>query len=321
MCKRIFVALLASLLAISLAGCQFAMEEGEKAKQDRMIGVSIRVYDPGEPDGINENGDIYWEVDEEERAEENVRLQMDGDDIYIEYPDNYYEKEIGEYYCYIRKAEGENGEIYNHHEQNWPGWVKTNIVVNDDGETYELDSAVYVCGDRFGNYEEPSYVSLHIDSIYQREDGSIYAQQDRAGVSGMIDGFIQKTETTTTVKTPDGETQEWGFSFNVQYVRVPELVSAKIIAFDENHAVISETVLDPEQQPEYGGYQYDYAIPERAAYLVLEEEGTDIDGKTVVTRTISDIPPKPNHALFTYYVPVGDGFARQCLVFAQNADQ
>ena len=77
------IALAALLIgAMLLGGCRFAMEDTADAGKDIMVGMSLRVYDPGEPDGVDGEGNVYWYPDDDE-ASEYVWDNMDGDDTYI----------------------------------------------------------------------------------------------------------------------------------------------------------------------------------------------------------------------------------------------
>lgn len=318
--RKQFVWLCAVLVAVlCLSGCRFAMEETTSGGKDRLIGVSLRVYDPGQPDGVGEDGEVFWNSDENERAqngEAQVRLQ--GDEFIVEYPEKSTAQEMGSYYSYMRRSTGENGDIHNEIEQNWPGIVQNHITVSGNSEVYEMDASVYLCGDLFAQGTTPSYATLFFDSVYQREDGSVYVVSDRAGMSGMLDGFSQETETTSTVTTPDGQSQEWGFRFRVELIRVPKLLSARVLAFDESNAVIEEIPLMHAEEGGSGGYFCRIVIPPEAAYLILEETSVDSQGQTCVTRTAANLPAQENEPLFPLRVPAGDGFALPCPVYSAS---
>lgn len=326
--KRITALAILLLAAALLGGCQFAMEEAEGLAQDTLCGVAVYVNNPGEPDEIDEEGNLYWYPDEDDAAEENVWENMDGDDAYIgqtgeeiELTEEEFkallggrstgisawsdEMELGKYYWYLYTEEKEYG-LTTGSEQNWPGEIdKTHIIVNDDGEGFELEGTVYLCGDL------PEYASLHFAPIYMRPDGSVYARREAAGVSGMIDGFSQTFTTETTVKNIDGGTEKRWSEIRVNVKQVKKTVSASILAFDAQHTLLSETTLVPEQE-EYG-WRCEYQIPDGAAYLLLEE--TKENGE--IQRACADISEDtdPNDSIFKYFIPNGDGFAVPCQVW------
>lgn len=324
--KRLVLLIMLLTVAVLLAGCSFAMDETEKNSQDILCGVAVYVDDPGEPDEIDEDGNLYWYADD--AADKNVWTEMDGDDTYIgrtgepvELTEEEFkallggesistgiwsdEMELGEYYWYLYTEENEYGTTTGS-EQNWPGEIdKTHMIVNDDGEGFELEGTVYLCGDL------PEYASLHFASIYMRPDGSVYAKKDAAGVSGQVDGFSQTFSTETTVKNIDGETEKRWSEVKVNVKQVEKTVSASILAFDVQHMLLAETVLVPEKE-EYG-WRCEYQVPEGAAYLLLEE--TKENGE--ILRACADVSPDadPHYSIFKYFIPNGDGFAVPCQVW------
>lgn len=323
--KMIALAILIAA-ALLLSGCdmRFAMDEPETDK-DIMVGMSLRVYDPGEPDGVDAEGNVYWYPDETD-VFESVWENMDGDDVYISHGETELTEEelkallggkpremlqdtdeypIGEYFYYAWKRTDELGTT-NGAEENWPGSVQSHITVNDEGEKLELDATVYLNSDTFGDY-----VSFHIDPIYQRKDGSVYCRRDLAGVSGHIDGFSQTVTEETKTTGIDGETDAYTMQFTVRYEHKQRLDKAVVFAFDAQHALLSETVLEP-APTQYGQYRCEYDPPHGAEYLLLEEHFAD----GTLARTSADLAAAtPANSLFTLYVPDGGYFAYPCYVF------
>ncbi|MDO4739282.1 MAG: hypothetical protein Q4A66_01305 [Eubacteriales bacterium] len=310
--KRVFALILLLAAALALSGCRFAMEETEaQNSRGRMVGMSLRVYDPGEPDGVDEEGNVYWLPTEEESmpqelTEEEFKALLGGGPRSDAPAKNEYP--IGEYYYYAWKRTDDLG-VTNGAEDHWPGSVQTHITVNDEGEKLELDAAVYLNSEAFGDF-----VSFHIDPIYERADGSVYCARDLAGVSGHIDGFSQTVTEETKTTGIDGEVESYAMEFTVRYEHKKQLREARVLAFDAQHNVLSESVLVPEET-EHGDLRCDYAPPEGAAYLLLEEHFAD----GAVARTSADLASaSPTLALFTVYVSDGGYFAYPCRVFLEE---
>jgi len=325
--KKIMALFLLLAAALLFAGCdsQFALDDPQTGK-DFMVGMSLRVYDPGMPDGVDEEGNAFWYADETDAAE-SVWQNMDGDDTYIshsganELTDEEFksllggkpremltdlqEYPIGDHFYYAWKHTDELGAT-NGAEVQWPGSVKSHITVNDDGEKYEVDAVVYLNSQSFGDY-----VSFYIDPIYQREDGSVYCRHDLAGVSGHIEGFSQTVTEEYKTTNVDGETESYTMQFSVRYEHKPQLDRAVVIAFDAQHNLLSETLLEP-ASAEYDSDRCEYAPPAGAAYLLLEEHFAD----GTLSRSSADLASAvPSNSLFTIYISDGGYFAYPCGVF------
>ena len=184
-----FALVLLLCAALLLSGCRFAMEETHSANEDVLVGMALRVYDPGEPDGYDDDGNAYWyntePENETELTPEQVKALMGGGPVDLTTGQNEYP--IGEHYCYITQTEDENG-VTNIAELSWPGKVNQHFTTTDTGEEFELDATVYLNSESFG-----SFVSFHLDPIYRRADGTLYSRHDLAGVSGHIQGFSQSS--------------------------------------------------------------------------------------------------------------------------------
>lgn len=303
--RKIAVFAMLLVVAFILGGCRFAMEEPEK-KKDVMVGISLRVEDPGEPDGYTEEGDAYWLPSEEESmpmelTEEEFKALLGGgmaNGMSGEYP-------IGEYYCYFWEKEDETG-VTNGCESSWPGTMSLHNIYTDTGEEHKIDAAVYINAESIGDF-----TSFHIDPIYRRADGTLYASHDIAGVSGHIDGFSQTVSEETSVTNVDGETETYKFTFAVRYEQAPEAQAVQVIAFDAQHNMLAVQAVAPEKD-EYGAYRCAYTAPENAAYVLLEEILSDGN----VKRTAADIGLANNgDVLFTFYVTDEGCFAYPCDVF------
>lgn len=308
--KKMMLAAVLLALAIGLCGCQFAMEEGASTGGDMLCGVALYVNDPGEPDGINEDGCVYWNssgeqddraMPERELSEEEIKALIAGKNI----GSGQDEMALGRYYYYLYRQENDYG-ITVGAEQNWPGKIeKQHITENDAGTGLELEATVYLCG------EWSEYAALTLAPVYQRPDGTVYARREMHGVSGNIDGFTQTYSTESKTSAANGDTAICRTEIQVHFVQASETENAQVLAFDAQHRLMETRVLEAEESDM--GLTCEYMPPQGAAYLLLET--TNSEG--VVARQSADLPFEQyeTNALFTYLVPNGDGFCVPCRVY------
>lgn len=316
MIKRAMAIALVLALALMLGGCRLAMDEDNGKGDDLFVGVSLRVEDWGEPTGWDEEGFPYWDAPEEETVDltpEEAALFLRG-----EFPTSLFSNEqpIGPYAYYLVQRK-ENGEIYNETVNTWPGSAQAHISVTDEGEEYTVTLKIYVCGEAVSRYETDYFdVIMHVDDIYQRPDGSLYCLQDRAGVSGHIDGFLQTIRQELNATDLHGETSSYAMEISTEFVLVPELKEANVLAFDAVHNLLETMPIVP-VATEFGYDDCEILPPTDTAYLILEEKAVDEEGNVVVTRSVADMPSSEyewSNALFTIYVPAEDHLAIPCYV-------
>ena len=275
--KRIkLFALMALALCCLLCGCQFARESAGAENPDRLVGVSLRADIWGEPDGVDGDGNPYWNAPQD--------APDDG------------EEPIGPYAFYI--AQEEDGVGFRCDA--WPGETRASINVTDEGTEYRVEATAYVCDERL--FGENSYNSVMLSGIYQRPDGTLYAA-DGNGISGLIGGYTLTLSEETSLQN-GGEGKKDRVEIVAHIERTDRLVAARGLAFDSAHALLSETELDLSLD------EIRVDAPFGAAYLLLEREIVDADGAPGVARQAADLPVDPDSAPFTLYVPGEDGFAR-----------
>ena len=316
MIKRAMAIALMLAMTLMLGGCRLAMEEDSGKGEDLFVGVSLRVDDWGEPTGWDEEGHPYWASPEEETVEltsEQAAAFLRG-----EFPTDLFsnEKPIGPYAYYLTQRE-ENGETYNETVNTWPGSAQAHISVTDEGEEYTIALKVYVCGEAVSRYDiDTSYVIMRVDDIYQRPDGSLYCLQDRAGMSGYINGFLQTIRQELNATGLHGETSHYAMEISTEFILVPELKEANVLAFDAAHNLL-ETIPVVPVATEFGYDDCEILPPADTAYLILEERAIDEEGNEVFTRSVADMPDSEyewSNAPFTIYVPSEDHLAKPCYV-------
>lgn len=306
---------LALCACLALGGCRFAAEE-KTVQEDRYVGVCVWLENLGEP-VVGEDGMTYYETEpQEERPVELTDRQMQallrGEAIDMgkrKYPLS------GRTFYVYQWTDEFDGESTGFEQENWPGTLKNHVTVNDEGETYECDAVVYVTGSDF-RYTETSddLVLLHMDDVYVKPDGALYASRDGGSISGSIDGFSREITSSTSVTDEQGIKSAFSTRVKVTVQYVDELQSAAISAFREDGSLLTKTELDWRR----ADGELPYSIPEGAAYLILEETGVDIYGETAVNRTLANLPLDENTYAFTLRVPCGDGFAEPLPVIAKK---
>lgn len=312
--KKIGTIFLACTLALLLAGCQFALEADETKAEDLFVGVSLRIEDYGEPTGLDADGNPYWESEEEpvELTDAQAEAILRGDDM----PLGQQEWPVGKYAFYLIQREDESGS-YDETVNSWPGDSQVHITVTDEGEVRELKLQVYLCGEDTTRYDvSHGFVSMYIDNVYRRPDGSLYCVHENGGVSGHIGGFTQTIKQETTVKSSDGKMESNAMEVSVEFIQVPVLQSARVLSFDAEYNLLETIVLDP-KKTEYGVEDCEILPPAGTAYMILEETAIDEQGETVITRSLAEMPQSEYErsiALFTLYIPSQDHLALPCYV-------
>ena len=299
------IAFVALMICALLCGCQFAREDGAEAQSpDRLVGISLKPELYGEPDGYDEDGNPYWQGDPGEEADleltaEQIAALARGEDIVVDAPAG----EIGPYAVYFL-AEDEGIGL---HADGWPGDTHTAIHVTDEGTTYRLEATAYACDERIFNAD--TYNSLSLDAVYQRPDGSLYTQS-MSGVSGLIGGYtLTLTEERSETDGKEKCIERVEIEANVEWV--DRLTEARVLAFDAEHVLLSETTLD------LAAGSFDVTVPDGAAYLLLEETTVDQDGAEHVRRSAADWTGATEKSLFRIYIPNADGTAQAADVHAK----
>ena len=98
--------------------------------------------------------------------------------------------------------------------------IHQSVHATDEGSTYSLSARLYVYSDQL-----PSNAILRAESVYQRPDGSLYADDSGCNYSGMLAGLL--------IDLSEGDT-----SVHLEIAEGVPMVSAEIIEMDENNAEI-----------------------------------------------------------------------------------
>ena len=271
--RRFALLILALCMALACAGCRLAREE-ESAQDSRLVGVTLKIADWGEPTGTDEEGNPYWALTDGEGPDED--------------PDA-----LGQYSLILLEVENEEGRG-TEAQGVWPGEGHTHITVTDEGEETEFTGTVCLSRAVFG---EGTYAHAYVCPVYETGDGSLIAGQGNVMAGALGDSSVSVRESETV--TENGKKTVRAFGYTVAFQVVDPLVSARMLAFDGEHRLLSEQALD------LSGEEIRYAAPDGAAYLILEETR---EGRQAVSRQIASLGEWDGDVFpFTLYVPQADG--------------
>ncbi len=270
-------ALLAALLcaAMLLGGCRLAREE-QRADEKRLVGVTIKIQDWGEPTGLDEEGNPYWEW-------------PDG-----ETPDPY-SGSLGTYSYYILSGEDDAGP-YTSMEGSWPGDADTHLTVTDEGENTVFTGTVYL---NRALFDEETYREIYVCPVYLDAEGELSSESGQ-GMSGSL-GSSSITISETESTTKDGASFSRGFSCSVTFETVDPLTSARMLAFDGENTLIEAADLPLSTEG------MAWTAPANAAFLVLESTVLDANGRETITRQIASRGEWEKASPFKLFIPQEDG--------------
>lgn len=277
---------------LSLTGCQLAREDAGADSRDRLAGVLVtREYlDLFDMEGylgdhaeeIMKSGTVNLEGNAG-RYEGRLYGKPEGDGYVFEGADGMVLMEAA--------RTGADGAVY------WDACgddgfsdVHSSVAVGDGEETHKLEGTVYVAAER----EEESSV-YYINPVYQAGDGSVYVTTGQ-GVGTTWSGeegveLSQSLSDTVSITEKGTETKET-VTLDISIVSMYAPQKIRILQMDGESNCISREEYEPGRVPEE-------LTPEReTAYLIVEAEKRDFQGKLLVSRTISG---PTDETLRTYY--------------------
>lgn len=232
--KRIKYAMLPALLAalLALSGCRMALDE-RTGEQNRLVGLSITVTD-GYDSAYDTNGVNRLQPHEPDGAV--VRLCFETD---------------------------ENGDaiLYDFSDGRFDPPQMTYHVTNDDSVAYSLETTLYLIESRL-----PERPILRVESVYQREDGTLFAINGGHNYSGVLDGVGVTLSESCTTTDASGRTiaESTTLKLNVRYEA--EVVSASAVEMRGADEALTRHEL---------GEQENIRISAEAEWLLIEETLAD----------------------------------------------
>lgn len=155
---------------------------------------------------------------------------------------------------------------------------KNAIDVSDAGSRVTLDGIVYTV---IGS----ALPTLYFNPVYQAADGAIYAVSG-SGMSFSSDGDEAEGETFSQTlsaeykKAQNEVTTADSIAVKVAIQRIYLPTGVRVVQFDENDAVLASKEYRPGELPET------LSLEKAAAYLIVESQRRDLQGKTITSRTL-----------------------------------
>lgn len=303
--KRLFMAFLALLIMFIVSGCQLAIEDkGEVKSKDRLVGVFItfEYLDLFDMEGyLNDNinklsGGGFINMDQNNSKYQNrlyatlaARTLTNGEGDTINTSEYVFEGVEGISYFAARVPATDNEDSFITSGSDISiSDGHMGIFNRDEEEKITLEGTIYISS----TYTNRSF---YINPVYQSSDGSVYATTGSGVMLGGHQGegsvFSQTLDETTTV-TENGKTKSLSTSIKISITAMPSPEKINVLQMDKDNKILSRLNYLPGELP-------DTISPiEKAEYIMVESQGTDMEGKTVTSRTLYD---RRVQALDTFY--------------------
>ena len=272
-----------SLMLTLLSGCQLAVEDADKASEDRLAGVFVTTeyLDLFDADAyLDDNlrivgGEIAVEGDASEYYGRIYATPMQVDEHRTDY-----EFSGLNGYGYYSLIELEDTMLDNYHYSGVDEGIsdpKTHYKVTDEGEGVEMDGTLYFPADG-------SEAVFYFNPVYQTPEGELYVTTGQGfSTDSMVEGqvYSQTMEEVTTI-TLNGETESWSTSVTTNIVGVVLPEKYVLVNMDAQNQILSSGEYAP------GNLLPEMTIPGDTAYIILEAHKQGTDGEITVDREIVD---------------------------------
>ena len=279
--KILFAALAALMMLTLLGGCQLARpDDGTDAGRDTLCGVFITLD--------------YLDISEPE-----ITLDWEGEPQFF-YP---------EARVYATRTEDENGffdytfegiegyRFFMVQTQNADGTIYHSSIVEapmEDVLTQISDNGTMISGTIYFDVHCSDCV-MFANPVYQMQDGRVYMVPGTGtGAEIMGEGInLTVTLSETTTQTTDGETNTKTMEVKITAQGLNTNQEVILKQMDENDQVVDETVITQDSIPET------IRVLPDTAYMILEEHCIDVEGNTMVKRTLVDTSAEYFNVRFT----------------------
>lgn len=272
-----------SLILSLLCGCQLAVEDADKASEDRLAGVFVTTeyLDLFDAEAyVNDNlrvvgGDISLQGNTSDYYERIYATRMQVDEHRTDY-----EFSGLDGYGYYSLIEFGDTMLDNYHYSGVDEGIsdpKTHYKVTDEGEGVEMDGTLYFPADG-------SEAVFYFNPVYQTPEGELYVTTGQGfSTDSMVEGqvYSQTMEEVTTI-TLNGETESWSTSVTTNIVGVILPEKYVLVYMDAQNQILSSGEYAP------GNLLPEMTIPGDTAYIILEAHKQGADGEITVDREIVD---------------------------------
>lgn len=270
--KKLFLCapmVMLSLMLSLLSGCQLATEEGDKATEDRLVGVFVTT-------------ESLEDVLEEAQKSEEFTLDVERDAVYLNriYAEQRATEDGLASYTFTgldgigyfnTTQTGEDGDVYliPYRDDCLIDAGTTHKVI--DGERgMEMESVIYFLA-------TDSDRTFLFNPVYQTEDDRVYVTPS-IGWRGN-DGYTNIME-QNRILTVNGESESLYTKVTTRVEGVQPAEKYVLIYMDEKHQMISSGEYAPGSMPS------EMTIPGGTSYLILETYGRNEDGGFLAERQV-----------------------------------
>jgi hypothetical protein len=270
--KKIIKIIAVCFLAFQLSACQLALPEGDVKKPDQLCGMFITF----EPLNKDADGDFDFQVNSLGELEQKLN-------------------DPKEQICYAKLQKQKDG-MADYVFEGIDGVRFIDSLLTENGEKFHsfisdecIESLCYTQKDEF---EIEISATLPVDvrntsviypnPVYLKADGRVYTIQG-TGVSyenapAGRSGSASVSQTIT--ETANGKPQKRMFTAQINFDIINTPVKSVLKQMNNNDSVINEMQITKEYPPK------SIRLRQDTAYMILEEYGLDIEGKTVVERSL-----------------------------------
>lgn len=281
--KKILSLALLITCSMNLSACQLAKTESEYKETENLCGTFITYYKEGENSDLDDENKKYYATFGEDVLDKDI--------------DKYNFGDLKGYALFLHtEGEGENklnGVVGDNVFRNINLSVNVNtednskeIITTDDteelpkpdtnvtSEENKISGTIYVTR-KFKGIIQFNPIIKEGKKYYTIRGNSVYVDGENAGVSS-------KSSISDSTTNYNSKTKIEKFSYTVSIEPVDELKSIKIKEISSNDTLIDTKEIIHKND------DYEFKISKNTAYIIVEENCVDKDGKEITKRTIYD---------------------------------
>jgi hypothetical protein len=259
-----------------LCACQLALPEGDEQPQDQLCGMFITF----QPLPYDDKDNLDFQVDSSGAI---VNTKPSKPRIYYatrkrDDPGSYdYTFDGIEGIRFFEPVVSKNGtgwqfSVFDDNIEDSSGNYTTNM--NDDNDTV-------ITGTIPINVRN-SFKTIYPNPVYIKKDGSVYTIPGTGVYYGnLYAGNKSSTSVSQTfTETINGKQKKYSFKADLTFITINTPVKSVLKQMDENDRMLEVTLITKDNLPKAIRLRQD------TAYMILEEYGLDLQGKTVVERSL-----------------------------------
>lgn len=282
--KKILSLALLIILSMNLSACQLARSDSEYKETENLCGTFITYYKEGEGSTFDDENKKYYATFGEELLDKDIEKykfeDLEGYALFLHTEGEGEDKVVG--------VVGDDvfGNINLSVNVNTEDNSKDVITVEDTDELPEPDVNVTSEENKISG---TIYVTREFKGIIQfnpiiKEGKKYYTIRDGNSVyiDGENEGVSSKSSSSNSKTNVNSKTKIEKFSYTVSIEPVDELKNIKIKEMSSN-----DTLIDIKEIV-HKNNDYKFKISKNTAYIIVEENCIDKNGKEIIKRTIYD---------------------------------